>query len=356
MVLSTGSNLAVELAVLGAQITALGAALMLASALVIRRWVHREEAARRRVAEAWRPILTRIALGARAPGQCPRLRRRAAAYVLDEWNSIQDAVCGEGTEQLNALARALRLDATARRMLRRGTARERIIAIRTLGHLREASAWDRLQGELASLNALASFCAAAAMVRIDARRATPLVLAQLSAHEHWPAEAVARLLREAGAQATREPLRALVFSSGAEPGQVASLLQGLTQADPALAGEIAAEVLRGRCDHPLIVSKALLALQDRELLDTLRPLARSADLGVRKNLATAFGALGSPKDVDLIIGLMGDRVWWVRYRAAQALVKLLGMTPELLQAIRASLTDRFARDMLDQVLAEERAS
>jgi HEAT repeat protein len=84
----------------------------------------------------------------------------------------------------------------------------------------------------------------------------------------------------------------------------------------------------------------------------VRPLARSPDLGVRKNLATVLGELGGPEDEGLIVQLMGDRVWWVRYRAAQALTKLRGMTPERLAGIRASLTDRFARDMLDHVMAE----
>ncbi|MGH8309818.1 MAG: HEAT repeat domain-containing protein, partial [Steroidobacteraceae bacterium] len=172
----------------------------------------------------------------------------------------------------------------------------------------------------------------------------------LGGHEHWPAEAVARLLKEAGTEIAREPLRALVFSI--ERGKIPSVLPWLGRADPVLAGEVAAELLRREAEDPRIVAKALLILQDATLLPSLRRFAQSPDLGVRKNLAMALGELGSLEDVDLVVTLMGDRVWWVRYRAGQALLKLRGMTPERLATIRASLTDRFARDMLDHVTAE----
>jgi hypothetical protein len=42
----------------------------------------------------------------------------------------------------------------------------------------------------------------------------------------------------------------------------------------------------------------------------------------------------------------------VRYRAAEALLELPALTRADLDALRASLTDRFAADMLSQALAE----
>lgn len=350
MVSSTDSDFVVQLAVRGAQLTALGAALMLATALVIRRWMHWQDGIKTRVATTWRPILTCVAVDESPLLPFPPVKRRELVHVLYEWNAIQDVVRGVGSERLNGLARAAGMDAAARRMIVSGNVSARILAIRTFGHLRDTSAWDRLKIELASPNALASFCAAAAMIKIDAQRAMPHLMAVLAGHEHWPAEAVARLLKEAGTEIAREPLRALVLSI--EPVKIPSVLPWLGRVDPVLAGEVAAELLRGDADDPHIVSRALLILQDATLLPSLRRFAQSADLGVRKNLAMALGELGSIEDVDLIVMLMGDRVWWVRYRAGQALLKLRGMTPERLATIRASLTDRFARDMLDHVTAE----
>ena len=61
------------------------------------------------------------------------------------------------------------------------------------------------------------------------------------------------------------------------------------------------------------------------------------------------GAIG---DVEPVVRLMCDRVWWVRYRAGQALLKLKGMTADRLEAVRAQLGDVYARDMLEHVRAE----
>jgi hypothetical protein len=49
---------------------------------------------------------------------------------------------------------------------------------------------------------------------------------------------------------------------------------------------------------------------------------------------------------------MCDRVWWVRYRAGQALLGLKGMTAYHLEVVRAQLGDVYARDMLEHVRAE----
>jgi hypothetical protein len=52
---------------------------------------------------------------------------------------------------------------------------------------------------------------------------------------------------------------------------------------------------------------------------------------------------------------LSDREWWVRYRAAQALVELPWLAQAELRALQDGLTDRFAADMLAQVVAEARA-
>jgi hypothetical protein len=49
---------------------------------------------------------------------------------------------------------------------------------------------------------------------------------------------------------------------------------------------------------------------------------------------------------------MCDRIWWVRYRAGQSLLKLLGKDATTLDALRAQLSDPYALDMLEHVRAE----
>jgi HEAT repeat protein len=325
--------------------------MILGSALTIRRWMRWQESVRSRVIALWRPILTQTALEEGTVPALPSLKRRDVPHVLDEWNAIHDALRGAGTERLNELAGRLGFRERALDLIRSRDVSARILAMRTMGHLQEGGeAWQLLEAQLASHNTLVSFYAAAAMLQVDAQRAMPDVVGQLARREKWPGEAVARLIREAGTDIAREPLRALVLS--VEPARVSLLLPWLGKVDAALASELAARILRRETADVRILSAALAVLQDTALLPMVRPLVRSPDFVVRKNLATALGRLGGLEDAATIVELMGDKVWWVRYRAAQALTTLRGMTRERLAAVRASLTDRFARDMLDHVTAE----
>jgi HEAT repeat protein len=207
-----------------------------------------------------------------------------------------------------------------------------------------------LQEQLGSANALVSFYAAAALVRIDAQRAMPGIMNQLAERESWPAEAMARLLTDIGADIARDPVRSLMLSLS--PNKVPPLLPWLSHVDAVLGSEVAVELLRRHPGNPDIVAAALVAVLDPGVLPELARFADSPDADVRKSLAVAYGHLGSLADTETVTLLMCDKVWWVRYRAGQALLKLKGMTTDRLEAIRGHLTDAYARDMLAHVSAE----
>jgi len=302
------------------------------------------------VIAAWRPLLARIAIEDDAAPALPALPAAHLPTVMEEWNALHDAVRGEPSERLNAVALKLGLDVAARRYVHARAVGRRILAIRTLGHLRDPSSWKPLQGELASANAVVSFYAAAALVQIDAQRAMPGIMNQLAERESWPGEAMARLLVDAGADVAREPIRALMLSLA--PAKVPPLLPWLAHVDAVLGSEVAIELLRRHPDDAHIMAAALVVVLDPSVLPELARFAESADADVRKNLAIAYGHLGNLADTETVTRLMCDRVWWVRYRAGQALLKLKGMTADRLEAVRAHLTDPYARDMLAHVSAE----
>jgi hypothetical protein len=348
---STASDLVLLLAWWGAEIAALCAAAMLASALIVRRLAQRRERVRASLAQQWRPVLTRIALedGDEAL-RASSPNRRHMAMVMEEWNAFHDALRGAATARLNELARRIGIDTAARRLLHAQGLGARILAIRTLGHLRDPADWSALQSQLVAANALLSFYAAAALIQIDAQRAMPGIMLQLAERENWPGEAIAGLIKEAGTQVTREPIRALILSL--ERAKVPPLLPWLGRADPVLANEIGALLLRREPQDPQVAAAALLLVQDPALLPHIRGLAASSDADVRKNLAIALGRLGDLGEVPLLVTLLGDAVWWVRYRAAEALRGLRGMDSQRLDGLREHLTDRYAQDMLDHVRAE----
>ena len=351
MDLNTGSDLVVTLAWRSAQVAAIAAALMLATALIVRRYLQWQERLHARVIGNWRPLLTQIAIEEGATPELPKLPARHLPFLMEEWNALHDAVRGESSTRLNDLALRLGFDAAARHLMNSREVGKQILAIRTLGHLRDPTAWKSLQEQLVSVNALVSFYAAAALVQIDAQRAMPGIMLQVAERESWPGEAMARLLVDAGADVAREPIRALMLSLA--PAKVPPLLPWLAHVDAVLGSEVATELLKrhGGDDH--IVAAALLVLLEPSVLPDLRHYASSADADIRKNLALAIGHLGDLTETELLMQLMGDRVWWVRYRAAQALLKLRGMTAEGIEAVRARLIDPYALDMLKHVRAEE---
>jgi hypothetical protein len=349
---NTGSELIVMLAWRSAEVAALASALMLLFSLFVRANLRREERRRARAIGVWRPLLTKIAIEEGGLPELPALRRRDLPYVVEEWNALHDAVRGVATARLNSIAARLGLEVAARRRLRSRRISERILAIRTLGNLRDASAWKLLQEQLVSSNALTSFYAAAGLVAIDAARAMPGIMSQLAERESWPGEAMARLLVDAGADIAREPIRALILSLA--PDKVPPLLPWLAHVDAVLGSEVAIELLRRHPGENEIVAAALLVVLDPALLPELAHFGESEDAEIRKNLAQACGRLGGLEQVELLVWLMGDPVWWVRYRAAQALLVLNGMDDVRLEEIRASLGDRYARDMFDQARAEAR--
>jgi hypothetical protein len=178
----------------------------------------------------------------------------------------------------------------------------------------------------------------------------PGIMNQLAERESWPGEAMARLLVDAGADVAREPIRQLMLSLNRD--KVPPLLPWLAHVDAVLGSEVAIELLRRHPDDAHIVAAALVAVLDPTVLAELARFADSPDADVRKNLAIAYGHLGSLADTETVTRLKCDRVWWVRYRAGQALLKLKGMTADRLEAIRTHLTDAYARDMLAHVSAE----
>jgi len=62
--------------------------------------------------------------------------------------------------------------------------------------------------------------------------------------------------------------------------------------------------------------------------------------------------LGNSDDVNDLLPLLTDQQWWVRYRAAQAIGELLRRDKDKIASLSQAQTDRYATDMLAQVVAE----
>ena len=74
---------------------------------------------------------------------------------------------------------------------------------------------------------------------------------------------------------------------------------------------------------------------------------------VQVQIAAILGRMGSPQDTHYLLSLLNSEHWWVRYRAAQALVAQPFINRRTVKRLIKSRSDAFARDMLLHIIAEK---
>jgi HEAT repeat protein len=179
------------------------------------------------------------------------------------------------------------------------------------------------------------------------------VLALAARRADWPIARVGALLRECD---VRDAGAALAAAIDAERELArADRLARLLRLHGAFAAEAARPAVRAALEGvgaPEVTAAALNALWHPEDAGLARARLGHAQWFVRLAAAKVLGRIGGAADRAALEALLCDPNWWVRYRAAQALARLPGVDRAVLVALRAAQTDRFAADMLGQVLSE----
>ncbi|HJT21668.1 MAG TPA: hypothetical protein VJ746_14415, partial [Nitrospira sp.] len=191
-------------------------------------WVFLLQMRRRRLAkrraeliELWQPVLAESLI--EIPAALPSLSSRDHISFLFLWNYLQESVKGDASEQLNRLARMVGVDAAARRLLRKANMRHKLLAVATLGRLRDASVWRELE-TMADGNAPAlSLEALRAMVRIDAQAAIPILASLIGTRRDWSPLKIMAILNEAGPELAAEAMT--LITASAQPIMVARLIR-----------------------------------------------------------------------------------------------------------------------------------
>lgn len=295
----------------------------------------------------WRPILYEAALGD-APALPPLAADDEGTFLL-LWNQLQDGLRGPSRAGLNAVARGVDARAMALRRLHRGTVLERLLALRTLGHLGQAEDFERLVGFLEERRLPLCLAAARALVHVDAARGTDVLWARLRARADWPVAQLAAVLRDGDPK--RLAAAVLDTAPAMTPAELQRLMPLLALLDDANADVVVSNLLAGSED-PESLAGALKHVRGPSLLLHVTHLARHQAWPVRVQAAAALGRMGSPAERDVLVRLLGDPQWWVRYRAAQSLLSGRFGSREEVAALAPTLQDRFARDILSHVLAE----
>jgi len=314
---------------------------------------------RTRLLAVWQPILVKAVEDPLS--DVPRLARRDLPEFLLLWNHLHESLLDESKNNLNQIANALSIGSSALRMLHRRNLRRRLVAIATLGELGERAAWDELLSITEREEARLSLAAARALVMIDAPKAVPQLIPLLLTRTDWPPSRVAAMLQVAGADAISNLLAEAAIKSAqeeklddhqkGEANMTARLVRYLQLAynDSALP---AARTIAHSSNDPEVLAECLKLLESAEDLAIVRENIGNEDLRVRVQAASALGRIGEDEDEQRLVPLLSDKEWWVRYRSAQALSRLPSIDLTRLKAIQAEQSDRFARDILTQVMAE----
>lgn len=323
------------------------ALLMLGVILVMRQIVVRRERNRLRASTLWRRVLVDATQGIRET--MPALPRRDVPGFIDAWNGVHQSFGDHDNPGLQRVAREVGLERHLHLAIDHGNFHNRVMSIVALGFLRSRAHFDKLARYLDDRSTIISLSAARALMLIDPARAVTMLVPHIVSRQDWPQGGVSEILHEASPELVSKELGEVALRANADVAP--RLIRFLAEVSPVEATPVIRRILREPPDDHL-VSTCLQVMTEPADLDMVRPLLAHGRWHVRMHAASALGRLGSMADHGLLTPLLTDAQWWVRYRAAQALSRLPGMAAEDMQRIRDAQSDRFACDVLDQVMAE----
>lgn len=303
-----------------------------------------------RIERLWLPIL--VGDTASVPGSLPPLASRDVVPFLTLWNQLQESFTGDITRHLNEVARRAGMDLMARLMLERRSVRRRLLAVSTLGHLRDRSdqdSWNALVRLTSDRDGMLSLAAARALTRIDGAAALPVILPHLSERDDWSKTLVLAMLTDLGADVVSRPLTDAALQMPIDRAQ--RLLQYFSVVQVADAVPAVSAII-SRTRSVDCLAACLRVFADVDHLDTVREYLHHPSWQVRVQAVNVLARLGAADDHAILLPLLSDPEWWVRYRTAKALCALPGADLTGIRNLSTTHDDAFARDMLIHVLAE----
>jgi HEAT repeat protein len=329
--------------------------IMLIVTLTMRRLSQRRASIHARAVALWRPVILAEAAGTEAP--LPALTERNRSGFIRLWNEVHEPLRGQSTDHLARIARTTGLEQQLYQALQARSFHDRVVALIALGHVRSRDSFSHVARFLDDASPIMSLCAARALMQIDPGQAISMLVPRIMKRADWSQGSIAAILAESEAALIAAPLAAATRQAALEtaletaPDVAPRMIRFLAGVSAAAAAPVIRESLRTAADEQLI-STCLLVISYREDLDCVRPILSHHRWHIRMQAAATLGRLGAPGDEQQLIALLGDPQWWVRYRAAQALLNLEFIGSERLRAIQAAQSDPYAQDIITQVLAE----
>jgi hypothetical protein len=191
-------------------------------------------------------------------------------------------------------------------------------------------------------------------MRIDTEEAVNRDLRMIAEREDWSPIFVAEVLQGLDADTLSVPLCSLVrecHENGLHERQMARLISYLIFSHVYDHTSLITSIICESREKEVLIA-CLRLVQDDSVLGRVRELAWDERWEVRLQVVLTLGRLGHAEDEKILINALNDTDWWVRYRAASALVNMPDVTPKEINKLAETLPNPFARDILKQVKAE----
>jgi HEAT repeat protein len=310
------------------------------------------ERRRARISAHWRTVIAACMASPVSDAAPPlKLRLGERKEFLWLWNHTRNMVEGAAGDRLIKLLRQLNLIKWVRRQARHSHLGTRLLAIQTLGYLKDQKSWDWILSAIDDENMSISVTAAEALAEIDPERAVIVLIPKITERRDWPKTHIFRLLQKAGSEAVSEPLYRAIRTGTAD--EAAFLLQFAALAEFDVRDAMAAETMATRND-PDAIAAALKISSGYGRAPRLHELSSHSVWYVRMQAARLLGRTARPEDKVRLESMLTDENWWVRYRAASALAGMASISDADLEAMRSRQTDPYAADILEQAIAEAR--
>jgi len=327
--------------------------LIIVQILLMRAVIKRRKRQKAEFRKIWRPVFLQAVDDKLNIAEIPELDFRHRKIFLSEWNRLMETIDGNPRENLRKIAFQMHIDLYIKAHLKIRLSTTRILCIVAAGHLKQIDCWDTLEQLLSEKDSSTSMLAGRALIQLDPKKAIDKVLKIATSRADWTQIWLDKLLLEVGPKVATKPVADVTRIALAEENseRLLSIVPLFNSIEKASAAFLLNEILQAPLGDK-IVSRCLQTLQDREFADLARRFIHYPRWHVRVHAASALGRLGDERDIYSLISLLKDKQWWVRFRAAEALSQLKGMTPKEFRKIRENVDDHYARDILDYIIME----
>ena len=326
----------------------LGLVALMVLGLLLLRWVRWRRAPRLAAFEAeWLPRLMGCALGDVLPTPV-RLAHWQRWPFMQLWLHTQMSLQGESRQRLARLGHAMGCPAMALQRARSPHTSERMVGMLALGFLGDGGSVPLLLRRLAEGGAHQPVYAGRALMGIDSLTYADVVTQALLASPGLDVSLASVMLKP-----FRTPIAKALLRQRPRPGEAAALpwLRLARALRLQIPSALLAPFAQQDQDIECLIA-AIRLVQGEQGADLVATQAGHADWRVRAQVARALGFIGGVSDREVLTHLLTDSQWWVRYRAAQALLRLPGMDAVQLLALAQATQDRYALGMAQAVIAE----